>query len=182
MGRRASKLMRRTSTHARTHVYTIAHSLTHTRCGLRAAWAVARDAGRGGGTHWDLGSKARRVRMVARQAGLVIGSQQPLRLSFREKNAPPFPFPFPPLARPSCLYSRSSDTAPSIDPRARARYLLCFAYLNIMLGFWLKMNFAADGWQWPLKVALTALTAALLGFAVLPPPPQNELPETKDGS
>ena len=63
---------------------------------------------------------------------------------------------------------------------ASGKYLLCFAYLNIMLGFWLKMNFAAEGWQWSLKVALSALTAALLGFALLPPPPQIELSETKN--
>ena len=63
---------------------------------------------------------------------------------------------------------------------ASGKYLLCFAYLNIMLGYWLKMNFAAEGWQWSLKVALSALTAALLGFALLPPPPQTELAETKN--
>ena len=59
---------------------------------------------------------------------------------------------------------------------ASGKYLLGFAYVNIMLGFWLKMNFAAEGWQWPLKVALTSLTAGLLGFLVLPPPAQMQQP------
>ena len=62
----------------------------------------------------------------------------------------------------------------------RGRYLLGFAYLNILLGFWLKMNFAGEGWQWQLKVALSALVSALLGFCLLPPPPQMKLAESKD--
>jgi hypothetical protein len=45
--------------------------------------------------------------------------------------------------------------------------------LNILLGFWLKMNFAAEGWQWQMKVALSALVSALLGFSLLPPPPER---------
>jgi len=52
--------------------------------------------------------------------------------------------------------------------------------LNILLGFWLKMNFAGAGWQWQLKVALSALVSALLGFCLLPPPPQMKLAESKD--
>jgi len=64
------------------------------------------------------------------------------------------------------------------------KYLLCFAYLVIMLGVWLKMNFSADGWQLPLKIALTALIGGLLGFALLPPPPHvpDGLPPKTVGS
>ena len=60
------------------------------------------------------------------------------------------------------------------------KYLLGLAYVNIMLGFWLKMNFAVEGWQWPLKVALTALTAGLLGYSMLPPPAQLDLAGQKN--
>jgi hypothetical protein len=79
------------------------------------------------------------------------------------------------LAEQGCLGAAGGGGDLTRGP-CGGRYLLGFAYVNIMLGFWLKMNFAAEGWQWPLKVALTSLTAGLLGFLVLPPPAQMQQP------
>jgi len=62
---------------------------------------------------------------------------------------------------------------------ASGKYLLSFAYLVILLGVWLKMNFANDGWQWPLKIVLSALVAGLLGFSLMPSPPQVPPPPEK---
>ncbi|KAK7248799.1 hypothetical protein SO694_00041234 [Aureococcus anophagefferens] len=52
---------------------------------------------------------------------------------------------------------------------ASGEYLLVAGYLTSLWGFWLKFNYRAlGGWNTQLKLALTALTAALLGLASPP--------------
>ena len=54
---------------------------------------------------------------------------------------------------------------------ASGEYLLVAGYLTSLWGFWLKFNYRAlGGWNTQLKLALTALTAALLGLKLLPAP------------
>ncbi|KAH8053864.1 hypothetical protein JL720_14589 [Aureococcus anophagefferens] len=62
---------------------------------------------------------------------------------------------------------------------ASGEYLLVAGYLTSLWGFWLKFNYRAlGGWNTQLKLALTALTAALLGLKLLPAP---RLPPLVDG-
>jgi hypothetical protein len=60
-------------------------------------------------------------------------------------------------------------------------YLLVAGYLTSLWGFWLKFNYRAlGGWNTQLKLALTALTAALLGLKLLPAPRLPPLVDAAD--
>ena len=48
------------------------------------------------------------------------------------------------------------------------KLLLGAAYVTMALGFWCQMNYTSSGWNWQLKVSLTALAGALLGLRALP--------------
>lgn len=51
---------------------------------------------------------------------------------------------------------------------ASGGYLILAGYATATVGFWLHMNDDAKGWNYQLKIALTALAAACAGFRLLP--------------